>query len=57
MRSSALFGAALAAALSLPPAASAQVRRPIYKTSAERWRRYEAHIGPLLEALGDLVPR
>jgi len=34
-----------------------QVRQPIYKTSVERWRKYEAHLGPLLEALGDLVPR
>lgn len=29
-----------------------QVRQPIYKGSVERWRKYEAHIGPLLEALG-----
>jgi len=29
-----------------------QVRRPIYKGSIGRWRRYEAHLGPLLEALG-----
>jgi hypothetical protein len=28
-----------------------QVRQPIYKSSAERWRRYEKHIGPLMEAL------
>lgn len=34
-----------------------QVRRPIYQTSVERWRKYEAHLGPLLEALGDLVPQ
>jgi hypothetical protein len=33
-----------------------QVRQPIYKTSVERWRRYEKHLGPLFEALGDLVP-
>ena len=32
-----------------------QVRQPIYKTSVERWRRYEAHIGPLIEGLKDLV--
>lgn len=36
-------------------ASAAQVRQPIYKTSVARWRRYEAHLGPLLEALGDLV--
>lgn len=28
-----------------------QVRRPIYNTSIERWRRYERHLGPLIEAL------
>ncbi len=30
---------------------SAQVRRPVYKTSLARWKRYEAHIAPLLDAL------
>ncbi|RMF77641.1 MAG: sulfotransferase, partial [Nitrospirae bacterium] len=29
-----------------------QVRKPIYKGSIGRWRNYEAHLGPLLEALG-----
>lgn len=29
-----------------------QVRRPINRASLGRWRRYEAHLGPLLEALG-----
>lgn len=29
-----------------------QVRRPMYKTSVARWKRYERHLGPLLEALG-----
>lgn len=29
-----------------------QVRQPIYKGSVERWRKYEAHLAPLLEALG-----
>ena len=33
-----------------------QVRQPIYKSSVDRWRKYEAHLGPLLSALGDLVP-
>jgi tetratricopeptide (TPR) repeat protein len=32
-----------------------QVRQPIYRTSVERWRRYEKHLGPLKEALGDLA--
>ena len=30
-----------------------QVRQPIYNTSVERWRKYEKHLEPLLEALGD----
>jgi tetratricopeptide (TPR) repeat protein len=29
-----------------------QVRQPIYKSSVGRWRRYEAHLEPLLKALG-----
>jgi tetratricopeptide (TPR) repeat protein len=28
-----------------------QARQPIYKTSTERWRRYEKHLGPLLPLL------
>jgi tetratricopeptide (TPR) repeat protein len=36
---------------------SEQVRRPIYKDSAEQWRNYEAHLGPLKEALGEEVRR
>jgi hypothetical protein len=33
-------------------ASSAQVRQPIFTTSLQRWRRYEAHLAPLLRALG-----
>lgn len=29
-----------------------QVRRPIYKTSVQRWKHYEAHLQPLLQELG-----
>ncbi|HEY2111931.1 MAG TPA: sulfotransferase, partial [Dongiaceae bacterium] len=29
-----------------------QVRQPLYRSSLERWRRYERHLGPLIEALG-----
>jgi tetratricopeptide (TPR) repeat protein len=29
-----------------------QVRQPIYKTSVQRWKNYEQHLGPLKEALG-----
>ena len=32
-----------------------QVRQPIYNTSVERWRKYEAHLGSLFEALGNLI--
>ena len=37
-------------------ASAAQVRRPIFQTSIHRWRRYEAHLGPLFEALGPYAP-
>jgi tetratricopeptide (TPR) repeat protein len=30
---------------------SLQVRRPMYRSSVERWKRYEKHLQPLLEAL------
>lgn len=30
-----------------------QVRQPLYRSSVERWRRYEKHLAPLIEALGD----
>ncbi len=33
-----------------------QVRRPIYTTSTNRWRKYEKYLGPLLNELGDIVP-
>jgi hypothetical protein len=33
-------------------ASTSQVRRKLYTSSVEKWRRYEAHLGPLLEALG-----
>ncbi|MCP4046030.1 MAG: sulfotransferase [Gammaproteobacteria bacterium] len=38
------------------PSAS-QVRRPIYNTSVQAWKKYEKHLGPLVEALkaGDLL--
>jgi tetratricopeptide (TPR) repeat protein len=32
-------------------ASTDQVRKPIYQTSKERWRRYEKHLGPLIEGL------
>lgn len=33
-------------------ASVAQVRRPIYRTSVARWKPFEAHLGPLVEAIG-----
>lgn len=33
-------------------ASAAQVRQPMFSTSLDRWKRYERHLGPLLEALG-----
>ncbi len=30
-----------------------QVRKPIYQSSRERWRNYEKHIKPLLDAFGE----
>ena len=38
-------------------ASVAQVRKPIFKTSLERWRRYEADLTPLLDALGLYGPQ
>ncbi len=40
---------------SIRTASVIQVRQPIYKTSLQRWKRYEKHLGPLLDALGDLA--
>ncbi len=37
-------------------ASSVQVRQPIFRTSLERWRRYEGRLGPLIEALGPYAP-
>jgi len=39
---------------SVNTASVAQVRQPIYNSSVERWRAYEKHLGPLLNALGVL---
>ena len=30
-----------------------QVRQPVYTRSLQRWRNYQAHIGPLIDAFGD----
>ena len=36
-------------------ASAGQVRRPVYRTSEGRWRVYRDHLGPLVEALGELA--
>jgi tetratricopeptide (TPR) repeat protein len=33
-----------------------QVRQPVYRSSKERWRAYEAHLGPLEAALSEVPP-
>ena len=30
-----------------------QVNRPINRDAVDRWRRYEKHIGPIIEAFGN----
>jgi len=37
-------------------ASSVQVRKPLFRSSLQRWRRYGPGIAPLLHELGDLVP-
>lgn len=32
-----------------------QVRKPMYTSSMERWKRYERHLGPILELAGDPI--
>jgi len=32
-------------------ASVAQVRQKIYSTSKQKWRKYESHLGPLIETL------
>jgi tetratricopeptide (TPR) repeat protein len=34
-------------------ASSWQVRQPVYRSSIGRWKRYQAHISPLVSVLGD----
>lgn len=37
---------------SIRTASSVQVRKPLYKTSINRWRRYQTQLAPLIESLG-----
>ena len=41
---------------SVKTASVTQVRQPVYTSSVERWRRYEAHLQPLIDALGEYAP-
>lgn len=34
-----------------------QVRQPLYQSSVGRWKRYEKHLGPLINALGEYGTR
>jgi hypothetical protein len=36
-------------------ASNVQVRKPIYSSSLNRWKRYEKHLGPLLDILGPIA--
>jgi hypothetical protein len=36
-------------------ASAVQIRKPLFRSSLQRWRRYEAQIGPLLDELGSLL--
>ena len=36
-------------------ASSEQVRKPIYSSAKHRWRNYEQHLGPLIEALEPIL--
>ena len=40
---------------SVHTASVSQIRQPLYKTSANRWKNYEKHITPLINKLGHLV--
>lgn len=36
-------------------ASASQVRKPIYTTSTNRWRKYEKYLQPLTEEIGDII--
>jgi hypothetical protein len=38
-------------------ASNVQVRRPLFRSSLQRWRKYEAGLAPLLGELGEMVPQ
>jgi hypothetical protein len=41
---------------SVRTASNVQVRKPLFRSSLERWRNYEAGLAPLLHELGDIIP-
>ena len=43
--------------ISVRTASSEQVRRPLNDSAIGRWRKYEAHLGPLIEVLAPILPR
>jgi hypothetical protein len=38
-------------------ASASQVRQTVYASSVDRWRHYEKHLRPLLDALGEFAPQ
>ena len=38
------------------PRGKVQARTPVYRTSVNRWKNYEKHLQPLIEALGSVPP-
>ena len=36
-------------------ASSEQVRQPIFREGVDHWRHFDPHLGPLREALGDVL--
>ncbi len=42
---------------SVRTASSEQVRQPIFREGLDQWKHYEPWLGPLKDALGDLLPR
>ena len=38
-------------------ASVAQVRKPIYKTSVQRWKKYGPGLQPLVDAIGGKAPK
>ena len=40
---------------SVKSASSEQVRRPLYSSAVNTWRRYEPHLGTLIEVLEPLL--